>query len=1314
MFKTLQSLFGRFQNPLNDICDAPSGLSETDRAALVEDLGHANSLEPGLGDDLARYVVIGAPETALLRLTDHVKANAKAVSETLLVKNTPAIHWQDTDAAKQTAQEVWNRRAPSRAHLLVRLEGWDAPAVQRFASVLAVIAPVCRYHSHGEDIESLPGWLNVYLQEARRFILSRPVHDILGSRQREVFAPAAEDFAASTHSVARLLALFALADLPEELLYRLIYPHGARRTEWQFLTGLDDFMRAKPEHFAAAIDCLDADSRQDILRLALERDLMSDERAGPAYQAIALRAAGDTSAGVRNAAIALFRVSGIKPAPDLIEATLRKTSAGERKPAILVLAALGDPASLRMLAEHALHETSPALKRDIDAALLVRETLDATAPGASREGRAEDGPDGYHTHDGRLIAPPPPQPRDATRVADDVRDELTALIEAVRDQAKADHAQRAELKKRQSKPFDEPFETDAVDLMVALLRDELREKSDRQEAGHYFFAPLRFEYGKARELYRARMKRILARQDISLEALTRIGLAARESRRFFSEFLDLAFNDRYHSGTVADALLERLRKGDDLRRVIAEIERADIDFREYLANAIDNAHISGRETPEPVNETVWAALLPYLDLLDQQFLRRHNQSDDERALGLMRLFPELPGRFLEAVLSRAGDSDPGIKTSSRALLAPIGGLTPIIAQGLTDGKAKSRADAAQWLAERGYEDALPPLLAAAEKEKDVAAKAAILKALVRLGHDVSTFFSREALQEEAEKGLAKTRVDYSELFDPDDLPVLHWAGGERVDATLVKWWFARAHKLKAPGGDPLLRMALERLERTDAQRLGQTVFNAWIAFDTVHPSSEAADAEASEQAAEYAAWRQRSDPTYTEAMAHAEIRREVLARMPNSAHPHRGLLALCCLMPAAEMARIGRRYLKNHGKRAPQCRAILEAMAANPDPVVVQALLDVAKRHKQPGGRRLAGELVDRIAEEQDWTREEMADRVVPTAGVDESGVLDLTIGDKAYAARLVEDDKLTLKLQILNPQGRPVGSLPTIKPDPDAPAPVGGGEDEATQAKSAKKLLSDARKELKQTVENQKARLFESMCTERRWTKADFEAFILEHPIMSRLAQRLVFEGRDAQGDILCLFRPMDDGTLTDAEDEPVDLDTLSHVSIAHRMTAGDAMAAAWDAHLDDYEVTPLFEQFTSQVEIDDPNATEIRDREGWLISLSAMRSNADKLGWRRGPVEDGGVFSTYERHFPGVALAAVITFKGDLVGDAVTLSSLTALESLCFVRMRGNDALAYARPLALVGVPAVMLAEALGDYHALAAAGIGHDPDWQNKTWC
>ena len=53
----LNAIKGFFERPGKmpaDIKAATSGLTEADRAALLEDMRHADALEPGLGDDLAR------------------------------------------------------------------------------------------------------------------------------------------------------------------------------------------------------------------------------------------------------------------------------------------------------------------------------------------------------------------------------------------------------------------------------------------------------------------------------------------------------------------------------------------------------------------------------------------------------------------------------------------------------------------------------------------------------------------------------------------------------------------------------------------------------------------------------------------------------------------------------------------------------------------------------------------------------------------------------------------------------------------------------------------------------------------------------------------------------------------------------------------------------------------------------------------------------------------------------------------------------------------------------------------------------------
>ena len=118
-------------------------------------------------------------------------------------------------------------------------------------------------------------------------------------------------------------------------------------------------------------------------------------------------------------------------------------------------------------------------------------------------------------------------------------------------------------------------------------------------------------------------------------------------------------------------------------------------------------------------------------------------------------------------------------------------------------------------------------------------------------------------------------------------------------------------------------------------------------------------------------------------------------------------------------------------------------------------------------------------------------------------------------------------------------------------------------------------------------------------------------------------------------------------------------------------------------------------------------------MIEALKLRSLADKLGWRRSAAEDGGAFTSYERHFPVQKIAAVIDFSGDFIGADADFAPNAALDRLKFVRMRGENALAYSKEIVLGSVPKVMLAEALGDYHAMAQAGTGFDADWEKKVW-
>jgi hypothetical protein len=426
------------------------------------------------------------------------------------------------------------------------------------------------------------------------------------------------------------------------------------------------------------------------------------------------------------------------------------------------------------------------------------------------------------------------------------------------------------------------------------------------------------------------------------------------------------------------------------------------------------------------------------------------------------------------------------------------------------------------------------------------------------------------------------------------------------------------------------------------------------------------------------------------------LRQQKLTTYFNSGNDQKGVLALAVRAPASEVVGLVKAFFRDHYTRTAQCKALLECLAANPSPVAIQYVLTIAKRWRTRGVQELAGELVGGIAERRGWTAEELADRTIPTGGFDNAGVLELPVGEKVYSARLAGDGKITL----LNPDGKSVQGLPATE----------GGDGEAL--KESKALLATARKEVKQACEFQSRRLYEALCVGREWPAAEWKEFLLQHPLMGRLVQRLLWMGLDETGHRAGLFRPLEDLTLTDAADKPVALAAFARIRLAHQTALSTEEVAAWQAHLQDYEVDPLFDQLGRERLLADgiETQTEILDRRGWLIEAFKLRSAATKLGYNRGRAEDGGWFFTYEKAFDGLQLAAVVEFTGNGLPEENRTSALLALR---FVKMR-KGFLRWNTGVPIGSVPPVLLGEAWNDLHTMAAAGSGFEADWEKKSAC
>jgi len=664
----------------------------------------------------------------------------------------------------------------------------------------------------------------------------------------------------------------------------------------------------------------------------------------------------------------------------------------------------------------------------------------------------------------------------------------------------------------------------------------------------------------------------------------------------------------------------------------------------------------------------------------------------DKAILVLRLLPALPARYYPFMLETAVAAAKPLRLQARALLKGATGLDERLRTLLDDARQAVRIEAATWLADLRAAGAAPALLKRLAREKSDPVRTALISALHRLGADLSAILGQKALIAEADAGMKAGKAAPPDWLSLEAMPAIRFNDGSPAPRTLLAWWIALATRLKDPAATGRFGIYLDQLDAGDARAISAWLLESWIAWDTQQPSLDEANAFAvanvDARHRQYQHWYGAAG-TYDHAFA--DLKREKLAEMPNSATDAKGLLALACRAEPVWAAQRVRWYLKTHGRRSSQAAALLDMLAGNATPTALQVVIAASVRLKQKSVQKHAGELVTRFAEDRGWSIDELADRTIPTAGFDDDGVLALPCGDDArpYSARLVS----ALTIALTSPQGKTVAGLPA-------------GDDETT--KESKKALANAKKELKQIVEMQSGRLHEAMCAGRTWPAADWIACFHDHPVMRRMIERLVWEGLDAEGMSLGLFRPTPEGDFTNAADDRVDIAAFHAVRLAHGAVAGDEAGAAWLAHLRDYEVKPLLPQFgrTRMITPDaDRDRTEIDDRKGWVGESLALRGVATKLGYER-IISDGGGCNEYEKGFPGIGMVAVIEHSGS---HAVDENNPVALKALRFRRI--GDGRYDGAVVKLGDVPPVLLAECWSDFHAMADKG-WFDPEWEKKA--
>ncbi len=366
----------------------------------------------------------------------------------------------------------------------------------------------------------------------------------------------------------------------------------------------------------------------------------------------------------------------------------------------------------------------------------------------------------------------------------------------------------------------------------------------------------------------------------------------------------------------------------------------------------------------------------------------------------------------------------------------------------------------------------------------------------------------------------------------------------------------------------------------------------------------------------------------------------------------------------------------------------LECLRAVGTNVALMQLAGIAQKLKFKGLKAKAEQFVEEIAKDKGLTRAELEDRVVPDCGLDENGRRVFSFGPRSFSFVLGGD----LKAMVRDADGKLRSELP--KPS--------GKDDEATaQASVAEwKLL---KKQIKQVATVQAERLEKAMVAGRRWSPDDFEALLVRHPLMTHLAQKLLWATYDADGRRLASFRVTEERDFADVHENAFDLGGADRVGIVHPLELTEQERGAWGQVLGDYEIITPFPQLGRKVyalEGDEASQTELTRFQGLKVVAPTLVGILEKLGWVRGAAMDGGCFDEHSKQFPAANVTAVVGYQGTVAMGYIDPNELLTLGTVYFCPgMRAPSGYGWGseKTVPLGEIPPVVISEVLAHMHVL-----------------
>lgn len=195
--------------------------------------------------------------------------------------------------------------------------------------------------------------------------------------------------------------------------------------------------------------------------------------------------------------------------------------------------------------------------------------------------------------------------------------------------------------------------------------------------------------------------------------------------------------------------------------------------------------------------------------------------------------------------------------------------------------------------------------------------------------------------------------------------------------------------------------------------------------------------------------------------------------------------------------------------------------------------------------------------------------------------------------------------------------------------------------------------------------RFYYDMINGRKMTAHDFRHYVVEHPFVLPLAQRVLF-ATYGKGAILDLFRVDDNGRLVDDSGTVVEVDDRV-IGVMHpaelEVSARQTAARVWRAAFQKAKIEPLFQQ------VDRP-VFDLRDNEKGAMEITRFKLRRGEFDRMRRTMEFDRDWFVSEQHDQGGVAEWARTFTRDDVVVYATLGSYgSTIESLRAKKLRGKE---------------------------------------------